>query len=86
MFKFFLLLIYKQKAGLHYCCSAIRGSSIAFSSKQQHCSPRRMYRVRAIRVHEYTLTGILVSQCSGTYEFARFRIAKTQRIRRFSTC
>jgi len=50
---------YKQKAGLHYCCSAIRGSSIAFSSKQQHCSPRRMYSVRAMRVREYTLTGIL---------------------------
>ena len=32
-----------KKAGLQSCCSAFRGSGIAFRKKQQHRSPRRTY-------------------------------------------
>ena len=65
------------------CCSAIRGSGIAQLVKQQHCSPRRMYDVRAMRVRKYTMS-ISVSQCfDKLLKFTRFRIAKTKRVRRF---
>ena len=32
-------LIYNKKAGLHYCCSAIRGSSMTFNPEQTTLKP-----------------------------------------------
>jgi len=39
------MYIHHKKAGLQSCCSANRGSGIAFLSKQQHRSPRRTYYI-----------------------------------------
>ena len=41
--------IYNKKAGLQSCCSANRGSGIAFRYKQQHRSPRRIYYYNKVR-------------------------------------
>ena len=53
---------------------------------KQHRSPRRMYiiyKVRDMRTRcIYTPEDILVSQCFGIYEFTRFELAKTKRLRR----
>ena len=61
-------LIYK-KAGLHYCCSAVRALVLPNHPNKQHCSPRRMYfystHLRAcifMKIHTY---GHLVLQCLG---------------------
>jgi len=40
---------YNKKAGLQSCCSANRGSGIAFRYKQQHRSPRRIYYYNKVR-------------------------------------
>ena len=71
-----------KKAGLHYCCSAIRGSGIAFCSKQQHCSPRCMHIYARICVPYYTYHRAPCAALFWNSEFTRFRIAKTKRVRR----
>ena len=75
-----------KKAGLQSCCSANSGSGIASIPNKQHRSPRRMYiiyKVRDMRTRcIYTPEDILVSQCFGIYEFTRFELAKTKRLRR----
>ena len=73
---------HKQKAGLQSCCSANRGSGIAFRSKQQHRSPRRMYQCAH---YARTLITYQWASCAAMFwndEFTRFRLAKTKRVRR----
>ena len=74
---------HKQKAGLQSCCSASRGSGIAFSPKQQHWSPRRMYKCAH---YARTLITYQWASCAAMFwiicEFTRFLLAKTKRVRR----
>ena len=43
-----------KKAGLQSCCSAYRGSDIAFRNKQQHRSPRRTYNISKVHANART--------------------------------
>ena len=73
---------YTKKAGLHCCCSAIRGSGIAFDSEQATPSPRRYVQIRTRIITAYTDMDIHIprtSKCCNVLEsmkFTRFRIAK----------
>jgi hypothetical protein len=42
--------IYKKKAGLQSCCSANRGSGIAFFIQTATPSPRRMYMLLHVKL------------------------------------
>ena len=48
-----LISIYIEKAGLHYCCSANQGSSIALTSEQTTLEPTPyVYMYATTRVHQ----------------------------------
>ncbi len=73
-----------KKAGLHYCCSAFQGSSIAFFVQTTTLKPTPYVKfVRYIRTDKLHTNGHLVLHCFGKkFEFARFWNAKTKRVRR----
>ena len=71
-----------KKAGLQSCCSAIWGSGIAFHSKQQHWSPRRMHKCAQFARTLFTYQWASCAAMFWNDEFTRFQIAKTKRLRR----
>ena len=50
--------------------------------RTSNTEPTPYVHIHEERVLKYTL-GRLVSQCFGCFEFTRFQIAKTKRVRRF---
>ena len=79
-----------KKAGLHYCCSANRGSGIAFFIQTATPSPRRMYMLLHVtccstRIYAYINTyhrhlSVALSWIK-SQKFTRFRLTKTKRVK-----
>ena len=84
VFKFFRCWPHNKKRDCNVAVPLLKALVLPSIPNKQHWSPRRMYICTRKCVYMIIHTmSILVSHCFGIYEFTRFWVAKTKRVRRF---